>query len=176
MPEEPGKIALYGDVWSSSRALISADRAGRFVDLAALDPHKAVLDDVQSAHALGAGARDSTPRWPAAWSPGRHRSHGSACLKVMMTSSGSLVVVRGCGVGVDVLDRPIPDVLKEPGLDGATPDVLVNGVRRLLGDVNGQSVLLGELDRHVTRQAVVADGRDAVNPGARLLIPTSKRT
>ena len=64
-------------------------------------------------------------------------------------------------VGVHVLDRRVPDVLEEPGLDGPAPQVLVDRVRRLLVLVDGQVVPLGPLDGLVSGHGVVADRRDA---------------
>ena len=52
---EPGQLALEGDVLELLVRGDQCDRAGRLVDLAALDADQAVLDDVDPPDALGAG-------------------------------------------------------------------------------------------------------------------------
>ena len=84
---------------------------------------------------------------------------GTPSVKLITTSSGSRATDGILGVGVDVLDRPVPDVFEEAGLDGAAPHVLVDGVRRLLRHVDRQASLLGERDRLVARHPGVADRR-----------------
>src|SRR5699024_8647622 len=75
---------------------------------------------------------------------------------------GREVEGRVLGVVVDVLGRRVPQVLEEPGLHRASPHVLVDREGRLLGDVDGDLVLLGELDRLLARPRVVANGGDHV--------------
>ena len=54
---------------------------------------------------------------------------------------------------------------RKPGLDRAAPQVLVDGVGRLLALVDGQLVALGPLDGLVPRHREVADRRDARHVG-----------
>lgn len=70
------------------------------------------------------------------------------------------------GVLVDVLDRRVPDVLQEARLDGAPEDVLVDGVRGLLGGRDREVLLLAEGDRLVPGHRVVTDRGDALQVGA----------
>ena len=56
LPLEPGHVALDGDVLQLLVRGDQRDRAGRLVDLAALDADQPVLDHVQPADALGTGA------------------------------------------------------------------------------------------------------------------------
>lgn len=72
---------------------------------------------------------------------------------------------RVLGVLVDVLDRRVPDVLEEAGLDGAAEDVLVDGVRRLLGGRDRQALGLAEGDGLVAGHGVVTDRGDALQVG-----------
>ena len=55
-PLEAGQVALDGDVLELLVRGDQRDRAGGLVDLAALDADQPVLDHVQPADALGAGA------------------------------------------------------------------------------------------------------------------------
>lgn len=72
---------------------------------------------------------------------------------------------RVLGVVVDVLDRGVPDVLQEAGLDGPAEDVLVDRVRGLLGGRDRQALGLGEGDRLVPGHRVVAHRGDALQAG-----------
>ena len=135
--------------------------AGHLVDLAALDADEAVLDHVEPPDALRSGARvellDRLQHGDRLTvDRGRHpvdeRQH-----ELVRPRRGA----RRRGVRVDVLDRAVPGVLEEAGLDGAAPHVLVDRVRRLLVDVDGQALVLGEGDRLVAGHARVADRRDA---------------
>ena len=80
-----------------------------------------------------------------------------------------LVGLAGLGrvgrVLVDVLDRGVPDVLQEARLDGAPEDVLVDGVRGLLGGGDREVLRLAEGDRLVAGHRVVADRGDALQVG-----------
>ena len=91
---------------------------------------------------------------------------GTPSLKVMTTSSASRGGGRVRGVLVDVLDRRVPDVLQEAGLDGPAEDVLVDGVRGLLGGGDREVLLLAEGDRLVPGHRVVTDRGDALQVGA----------
>ena len=126
------------------------------VDLAALDADQPVLDDVE-------------PTDPLCATPGvelldrlehRHVLAVDRDRHAVLERDHDLVGVawlrRVVGVGVDVLDRGVPDVLEEPRLHRAAPDVLVDGVRRLLGHVDRQLVLVGILDRLLAGPGVVA--------------------
>ena len=62
---EPGQVALDGDVLQLLVRGDQRDRAGRLVDLAALDADEPVLDHVEPADALRAGARVELARSPA---------------------------------------------------------------------------------------------------------------
>ena len=81
--------------------------------------------------------------------------------KPIVTSSGVALDRRVGGVDEDVLRRLDPRVLEDAALGGAAPEVLVDGVRRALGDVDRQPVLLGEGDGPVTGHAAVTDRGDA---------------
>lgn len=87
----------------------------------------------------------------------------------LLEGDDDLVGVAGLGrvrgVLVDVLDRRVPDVLKEARLDRAPEDVLVDGVRGLLGGGDREVLLLAEGDRLVTGHRVVADRGDALEVG-----------
>ena len=91
---------------------------------------------------------------------------GTPASNVMTTSSASRGSGRVGGVGVDVLDRTVPDVLEEAGLDRPAPHVLVDRVRRLLGHVDRQVVRLGELDGLVAGHRQVAHRGDAGQVGS----------
>jgi hypothetical protein len=142
--------------------VISAMAPGCFVDFAGLDAHEAVLDDVDPAHALGAGAAvqflDGLQRGDLD-AVDRHRHAG-------LEGDGDLIrcrrELRGGGVVVDVLGGGVPDVLEVAGFDGASPDVLVDRVRVLLGGLDRQALFLGEGDGLVAGQGEVADGGDAL--------------
>src|SRR5690606_37307025 len=122
---EPGLLALDGDVLQLLVRGDQGDGAGRLVDLAALDAHEAVLDDVDAADALRAGAAVHLL-------DGLQRRDGYAVDRdgdALLEREDDLVgdgrerrVVR---VGVDVLGGLVPDVLEEAGLHGAAPHVLV---------------------------------------------------
>ena len=86
---EPGQFALDGDVLQFHVRGDQGDRAGRLVDLPALDPDQPVLDHVQPADPLGAGALLSI--WMACsmetFSPSM--AIGTPASKVITTSSAS---------------------------------------------------------------------------------------
>ena len=94
---EPGQVALDRDVRQLGVGRDQRDRAGRLVDLAALDADEPVLDQVEPADALRAGA--GVELWIASSivtvlavdaPPGRRAS------KVMTTSSASRGVAGSC--------------------------------------------------------------------------------
>ena len=136
--------------------------AGGLVDLAGLDADEAVLDDVDPADALGAGAAveflDGLQRGDLD-AVDRDRDAG-------FEGDGDLIrrrrEFRGGGVVVDVLGGGVPDVLEVAGFDGAAPDVLVDRVRVLLGGLDRQALFLGEGDGLVAGQGEVADRGDAL--------------
>ena len=125
-------------------------------------PDQAVLDDVDPADALGAGAAveflDGLQRGDLD-AVDRDRHAG-------LEGDGDLVrrrrEFRGGGVVVDVLGGGVPDVLEVAGFDGAAPDVLVDRVRVLLGGLDRQSLFLGEGDGLVAGQGEVTDRGDAL--------------
>ena len=130
------------------------------VQLTGLDADQTILDQVDTADALGAGAAvhllDGLQRGDVA----AVDLDGNAFLELddhfVLDGRERRVV----GVGVAVLGRAVPRILKEAGLDGAAPHVLVDGVRGLLGLGNRQLVLLGERDLDVTGQRQVANRAD----------------
>ncbi len=141
------------------------DRAGRLVEFAGLDADKAVLDEVDAADALGARAAvhllDRLQRGHvAAVDLDRH---------ALLEFDDDLVFdrreVRVVGVRVAVLGGRVPRVLEEAGLNGATPHVLVDGERALLGLHDRQVVVVGVGDLHVTRQRQVANRADRLELG-----------
>src|SRR5699024_7361858 len=67
---------------------------------------------------------------------------------------------RVLGVGVDVLGRGVPQVLQVAGLNGAAPDVLVDGERGGLGLLDRDVVFLGEGDGLVAGPGVIAGRGD----------------
>ena len=83
---------------------------------------------------------------------------------------------RVVGVGVAVLGRAVPRILKEAGLNGAAPHVLVDGVRGLLGLGDRQLVLLGERNLDVAGQGQVANRADGLQRRVDGAMETSKRT
>src|SRR4029453_447712 len=68
---------------------------------------------------------------------------------------------RRRGVVVDVLGGGVPDVFEVAGLDGASPDVLVDRVRVLLGGLDRQALVLCEGDGLVAGQGEVPNGGGA---------------
>ena len=60
-------------------------------------------------------------------------------------------------VVVDILGGGIPDVFKEPCLDCASPNILVNGEGVVLGCFNRQVMLDRVVDRHVAGEGEVAN-------------------
>ena len=137
-------------------------RRGRgLVDLAALDAHEAVLDDVDPADAVLAGQRIEVLdefQWRLGDAVDRHRH---APIEGDDDLGGRFHIRRILGVLVQVLDGRGPRILEEPGLQRAAPDVLVDRVRALLRLLNRQVVLLRVHDRLVAGQREVAHGRDA---------------
>ena len=113
---------------------MSARRAGLLVAFAALHAHKAVLDHVQTAVAVAAGDLVhrvdavqiahllAVDRQPAGRSRSRCRRY-SGCV-------GRLLRVDRDGP--DVGRRLVPGILQHAAFDGAAPQVVVDGVRRLL--------------------------------------------
>ena len=69
---------------------------------------------------------------------------------------------RIVGIGVAVLGRAIPRILKEAGFNGAAPHVLVDGERALLGLHDRKLMLLSECDLDVTGQRQVTDRADGL--------------
>ncbi len=141
------------------------DRTGGLVDLAGLDADEAVLDHVQPTDALGAGPLVQLldglqHRHLAAVDGDRDAGLEGDDDGVGLTRGG-----RVLGVLVDVLDRGVPDVLQEAGLDGAPEDVLVDRVGVLLGGGDRQVLGLGEGDGLVPGHRVVADRGDALEAG-----------
>jgi len=163
---EPDLLALEGDVLQLLVRGDQRDRPGRLVDLAALDPDQAVLDEVEPPDALPAGAGvelldrlqdgDVLPVQ-------RHRHPALEADHDLVRLPGH---GRVLGVGVDVLDGAVPDVLEEAGLDGAAPHVLVDRVRRALGDVDRERALLGPDDRLLAGPGEVADRGEDLEVGS----------
>src|SRR5664279_1210531 len=152
-PLEPGQVALNGDVLQLLVRGDQGDRAGALVDLPALDADQPVLDHVEASRPL-------RPR------PGvqlgddlQHRELAAVERDRYAVDEGDHHLVRlprdgrVRGVGVDVFDGAVPDVLQEARLHRATPDVLVDGVRRGLGHVDRQRLLGRERDRLVPGHA-----------------------
>src|SRR5699024_1247188 len=139
---------------------------GSLVDLAGLDAHQSVLDDVDPADALGAGATvhllDGLQRGDLA----AVDRDGHAALEGDDDFVGDRRERRVIGVAEDVLGGFVPDVLEEAGLDGASPHVLVDRERVVLGGLDGQALALGVLDGLVTGQGEVAHRGDALQLGS----------
>ena len=126
---------------------------------------EAVLDHVDSADTLGT-------RTAVHFLNGLERRHGTAIDgdgDALIESNDDLVwqrrVGRIVGVVVDVLSRSVPQVFEEAGFNGATPHVLVDREGIVLGRFDRQVVLLGVVDRNVTRQRQVTDRGNAVHVG-----------
>src|SRR5699024_4477801 len=162
---ETGLLALEGD---ALELLVGGDqrhRAGCLVVLAGLDAHQAVLDSVDAADALGAGAAvhlldglqgvDGT-------TVDRDRD---AALEGDDDLVGHRREGRIVGVAEDVLGGLVPDVLEEPGLDGTAPHVLVDRERVVLGGLDRQALAFGVLDGLVAGQGEVANRGDALQLG-----------
>ena len=118
------------------------------VELTGLDAHQAILDQIDTADALSTGAAvhllDGLQR--------RHLATIDLDRHTFLEFDDHFVFdrreVRIIGVGIAILGGRIPRVLKETGLDGATPHILVNRERALLGLHNRQVMLIriGDLD------------------------------
>src|SRR5690606_5456275 len=165
LPLVAGQFALDGDVLQLLVGGDQGDGAGRLVHLAGLDADEAVLDHVDPADALGARPLvellDRLEHGDRLAVDG----HRDALLEADDDLVGLTGEGRVLGVLVDVLDRGVPDVLEEAGLYGAAEDVLVDGVRRLLGGRDGQALVLAEGDGLVAGHGVVADRGDALQVG-----------
>ena len=90
---------------------------------------------------------------------------GTPASNRISTSSGSRATRRVGRVRVELLDRRVPRVLEEAGLDRAAPEVLVDRVGRAAGHVDRQAVALGEADRLVPGHAGVPDRREHLQVG-----------
>src|SRR5699024_10402288 len=130
-----------------------------------LDAHEPVLDDVDAADPLGAGA-------PVGFFDRLQRGDGDAVDRhgdAFLEGDDDFILDRGegriIGVGVHVLGRRVPDVFEVPGFDRPAPHVLVDGERVGLGRLDRQAVLLGVLDRFLAGEREVAHGGDAVEVG-----------
>ena len=131
--------ALQGDGLERPVGLDKSHGARSLVDLAGLDPHEPVLDHVDTSHALSAGpAVELLNRLQGADVATVDR-HGDALLESEDHLVGQGRVGGVIGVDVDVLGGGVPQILEEPGLNGAPPDVLVDG----------EGVVLGGLDRRL---------------------------
>lgn len=134
-------------------------RAGRLVDLAALDADQSVLDDVEPADALRAAP---TVQLDDCFQNSDFRAvdaHRDTLVEADDDLIGGVPVqCRVFGVVVDVLGWGVPQVLQEAGLHGAAPDVLVDREGRALTDVDRDGVLLGEGDGLLPGPCVVAHG------------------
>ena len=159
---EPCLLALQGDVLQLAVGGHQGHRPGGLVDLAGLDAHQAVLDDVDPTDPLGTGAAvellDDLQRGEGL-TVQRHRD---ACVEGDVDDVGGRREGRVLGVVVDVLGGTVPDVLQEAGLHGAAPDVLVDGEGILLGGLDRQVVLLCVFDGLLTGQGQVAHRGDAL--------------
>ena len=158
-------LALQGDVLHLLVGLNERDRAGGFVDLAALDANKSVLNDVDAADALGTCAAvhllDRLQRRDGLTVD----RHGDTALErddnlVRHRREGRVV-----GVVVDVFGGRVPDVLEESGLNSAAPHILVDREGVLLGGGDRQVVALGVVDRLVAGEREVTHGCDALEFG-----------
>ena len=139
--------------------------AGGLVDLAGLDPHEPVLDHVDAPHALGACPTvELLNRFQGA-DVAAVDGHRDSFLEGEGHFVGQGRVGGVVGVDVDVLGGGVPQVLEVPGLNGAAPDVLVDGEGVVLGGLDRQVVLLGVVDGHITGQRQVAYRGDAVHVG-----------
>ena len=147
------KLLMSGNQGHGTRGL---------VQLAGLDADQAVLDEVDAADALGSGAAvhlfDGLQRSDVtSVDLDRHAFLELDDDFIFDRREGRVV-----GVGVAVLGRAVPRILKEAGLNGAAPHVLVDGVRGLLGLGDRQLVLLGERNLDVAGQGQVANRADGL--------------
>ncbi len=133
-------------------------RTGGLVDLPTLDADEAILDDVEAAHALGSGPAvefdDGLQHRDRSGVDGDRPTGLEADDHLI---GGVPVQRRVFGVVVDILGGGVPQLLQEAGLHRAAPDVLVDGERRTLGDVDRDRVLLGERDGLLPGPGVIAD-------------------
>ena len=157
-PLEPAEFALQRHVLEFGVGGDQRHRARRLVDLPALDTDQPVLDDVETAHALGAGPAvqfdDGLQDRDRVAVDGHRPSAGEADDHLVR---GVEVDGRVFGVVVHVLGGGVPQVFQEAGLHRAAPDVLVDRERRALGDVDRNRVVLGERDGLLPGPGVVAD-------------------
>ena len=127
---EPAEFALQRHMLQLGVGGDEHHRAGRLVNLPALDADQSVLNDVEAADTLGAGP-------PVEFDDGFQHSdrvavdgHRPAALEADDHLVGGVPVQRWVfGVVVDVLGGRIPQVLQEAGLHRAAPHVLVDGER-----------------------------------------------
>ena len=138
-------------------------RAGALVDLAALDPDPPVFDHVDPAVAvltdrtrhgsdkLGQRHRGPVERDRPALFEAQH--------ELARVARGVLDAAREC---IDVFRRCDPGVFEDPAFDGASPEVLVDGVGAALGHPDGDVVLARVLDRVFAGEPPDADGRQHV--------------
>ena len=162
-PLEPAEFAFQRHMLEFGMGGDEHHRAGRLVDLPALDADQTVLNDVKTTHTLGTrapvqfddrfehGDRLAVDGyWPAGLEADDHLV-------------GSVPVQRRVfGVVVDVLGGRVPEMLQEAGFHGATPHVLIDGERRALGDIDRDRVLLGERNGLLPGPGVVPDRRQHV--------------
>ena len=119
------QVALDGEVLKFFVRVDQRDAGRSFVNLTALDAHKAILNDVDSTHALRARElvehHDGLKRGDLFAVDSRGHTLGERNRDfARLAWRGRILCVR-----VDVFDGRVPRVLEESGLDGATPHVLV---------------------------------------------------
>ena len=147
---------------------LDEEKRGRaLVALAALDAHDAVLDHVDATEAVAAGdlvRLDDEVEQVHLLAVERRRD---AALETDDDSLGLGGAVLGVGGHrPDVRGGRVPGVLEDAALDGATPEVVIDGVGLLVGGGHGHAVLLRPLHLGVARGEVPhADGRDELDRG-----------
>jgi hypothetical protein len=160
-----GEIALERQILEGAMRRDQGQGRRHLVELPALYPHPAVLDDVDAAESVRAGEGvDGADQLG-----GRHlravESEGGTSFEGDGELCGGPAPVRGRrGPLESVLRRRHPRILQRPALGGATPEVLVHRIAvRNAGDRD--TPLMRERERLLARDHVVADGRQDLQIG-----------
>ena len=160
------EVPFEGDRFEVGVGEDEREGAGAFVDLAALDADAAVLDHVDAAPAVPAdgfgGGGDELGEG--------HRlaveGDGDACCE----GDGELPRLVGDvsgvgGEGVRLAGRCGPGIFDDATFDGASPEVLVDGVRVVAADFHGDVVACGVVDGVLAAEPPETHGGEDVEVG-----------
>src|SRR5207248_9999029 len=138
---ETRHLAVEDELLEGAMRGMQADGRRCFVDLARLDPNEAILDHVDPADSMQSAQLIELRHQGRTGKRLPCRRRWNSPLKVELDEGGA----GGGGVHRRRPEKCVlggfeESILEDPGFDGAPPQILIDTVRRLRLDINGQSM------------------------------------